>query len=351
MRSYSFITIELLEMSVVSSSSDKIKGAALIKHVTALIAEAMSLLGGASLPKKGAKKLASEKTKGTNRGLVKLTLQRKAALAIIIDEWEQLPEEDRTAKTTVTKISKAGKETVKEVFVTPKPTYKDVIALFKKGQRELPEVAEKDIDAAWTEAQAKRERDIASETESVGAEEPEVVAAPAAPAAKKGAAAKKEPELVAAAPPAAKKGAAAKKEPEVVAAPAAPAAKKGGKKEPEVVAAAPAAAAAAAKKGGKKEPEVVAEPAAAAAKKPAGKGASGKEKVITVIKNDEDIDCTVFEFKGKNYIRYPTGHCWSSKKDSDGDWSFAEWAGMWMGNSIDASVEEPQCDEEEQEEE
>jgi len=327
MRSYSFITIELLEMSVVSSSSDKITGAAAIKRATALIAEAMSLLGGASLPKKGAKKLASEKTKGTNRGLVKLTLQRKAALALIIDEWEQLPEEDRTAKTTVTKISKAGKETVKEVFVTPKPTYKDVIALFKKGERELPEVLEKDIDAAWTEAQAKRERDIASETESVGAEV-------------------EEPEVVAAAPPAKKGAAAAKKAPEVVA--AAPAAKKGAaKKEPEVVAVAPA------KKGGaaaKKEPEVVAAPAAAAAKKPAGKGASGKEKVITVIKNDEDIDCTVFEFKGKNYIRYPTGHCWSSKKDSDGDWSFAEWAGMWMGNSIDASVEEPQCDEEDEEE-
>ena len=333
MRSYSFITIELLEMSVVSSSSDKITGAAAIKRATALIAEAMSLLGGASLPKKGAKKLASEKTKGTNRGLVKLTLQRKAALALIIDEWEQLPEEDRTAKTTVTKISKAGKETVKEVFVTPKPTYKDVIALFKKGERELPEVAEKDIDAAWTEAQAKRERDIASETESVGTEveEPETEVVAVAPA-KKGGAAKKATEVVAA--------------PVAAAAPAAAAKKPAGKKEPEVVAAAPAAAK---KPAGKKEPEVVAAPAAAAAaKKPAGKGASGKEKVITVIKNDEDIDCTVFEFKGKNYIRYPTGHCWSSKKDSDGDWSFAEWAGMWMGNSIDASVEEPQCEEEEE---
>jgi hypothetical protein len=302
-------------MSVVSESAKSVSAAAL-KKATALIAEAMELLGGAAA-KKG-KKTAAEKTKGTNRGLVKLALQRQAALAILISEWEERSEEERSEMVTVAKVSKAGKETSKEVPVHPKPTYKDVIALFKKGERPLPEVTTEAVDEAWVAAQAKRELALSVASASdVDASEPDAPAAEAKPKPKAAA-----PKPTAAAP---KPTAAAPKPKPTAAAP-----------KPKADAAAPKPTAAAPK------------PTAAAG---SSKGAP-KDKVITKMKTDEDIDCTVFEFKGKNYLRRDdNGHCWTSLKDSDGDWSFGQWAGIWLGNSIDASVADPDADEDEDDEE
>jgi len=293
-------------MSVVSSSSVKTSAAA-VKKATELIAEAMALLGGAPLKARSGKKTAAEKTKGTNRGLVKLGLQRQAALLILVEEWEALGDEARAEMQTVTKVSKAGKETVKEVPVHPKPTYKDVITLFKKGARVLPDVEDAAVEGAWAAAQAKRELELSVASEVSDAE----------PAA--GGAGGSESEAAKATP--------AKKTTAKPATPAAPAAPK-----KEAKAAKPAAKA--------EKPA----PAAALAKKPA----ASSEKKIAEIENDDGVTCTVFEFKKKNYIRYPTGHCWNAKKDGD-DWGFGEWAGMWMGNSIDASVAEPECEDEEEE--
>ena len=302
-------------MSVDSASSEK-ASAATVKRVTAAdlkqalvhIADAVALLGGEKVAH-GVKKTP---TKGTNRGLVKTHLQRQAALAVLIAEWEEIDEEVRAETHTVTKTSaKTGKVTTKEVLRHPKPTYKDAISLFKKDGRELPEVEDEAIEEAWAAAQAKREHElsVASEASEADAAEEAPVVTPAKKPAKKSTDAPKK------------------------AAAAAPTAATPAKK--------PAAAPAAAGGAGKPAAKPAAAPAAA---KPAAKPAASSEKKIAEIENDEGIKCTVFEFKKKNYIRYPTGHCWSAKKDGD-DWGFGEWAGMWMGNAIDASVAEPECEE------
>lgn len=130
-----------------------------IQEVITLLQKALTLLDSsmAASPKKE----KSESTRGGNKGLIKLDLQRKMVLKEMLAVWEKLPAAKREEKRDET-TTKAGKETTKQVFTHPQPTYKDAISECKarkdKGQ-ELPEVPADEIEAAWAKQQEKKVAD------------------------------------------------------------------------------------------------------------------------------------------------------------------------------------------------
>lgn len=285
------------------------------KKAMALIAEALSLLGGdasavASAVKKGSKKAGGgAPSKGSNKGMVKCQLQYKLIQAEMVAAWEELSEEDRAEKHTVEKTRKNGEVYEVETFVNPKPTYKDALSEYsrrKKAGEALPEVSDEDVQAAWEAQEAKRAAGSASEGETEASEASDASEGETekpAPAAKKPTSA-----------------AAATKKPTAATEKAKPASKK--------TAAAPAA------------------PAATAAKKPVTKKPTAvKEKILNTITIDDE-DFTVYQYGEGVYYRNADGWTWHAVKGDDGKWSEGndewKWAGVWDGKALDTSAPEPE---------
>lgn len=153
-----------------------------VQAAVVLIQQAMALLGGSAAPD-GKKKRVGKK--GGNKGLIRLDLQRKLVLKEMIAEWEKLPKAKREEKTTDTHTTKGGKEVTREVFVHPQPNYRDAISECKRRKdagKELPEVSEEDVEAAWAAQQEKAGSGSeveSSEVEAESAEEEEAAPAPA----------------------------------------------------------------------------------------------------------------------------------------------------------------------------